>query len=104
MLSRLVKVAKSEDLPNGQVRGFTADGLRLLLARVEGQLFAMIDICSHENAASPHSRRARSPGGCPRHGTLFEMRTGEVICPPAFEPFPTLPVEVHGEDIFVGLP
>ena len=31
---------------------------------------------------------------CPRHGAQFDVRTGEVVTPPAYEPTTTFPVRV----------
>ena len=31
---------------------------------------------------------------CPRHGARFDIRTGEVTAPPAYEPVDTFPVQV----------
>ncbi|MGH8312562.1 MAG: nitrite reductase (NAD(P)H) small subunit [Gammaproteobacteria bacterium] len=32
---------------------------------------------------------------CPRHGAQFDILTGEVLAPPAYEPVATFPVRVH---------
>jgi len=35
---------------------------------------------------------------CPRHGARFDVRTGAVTCPPAYEPIASFPVhEVDGQ-------
>ena len=32
---------------------------------------------------------------CPRHAARFNLRTGEALSPPFYEPVPTLPARVH---------
>jgi len=39
---------------------------------------------------------------CPCHGSQFNVKTGEVVSPPANEPLTQYAVRVDGDDILVG--
>ncbi len=41
---------------------------------------------------------------CPRHGSMFDLRTGEACSLPATTPVPKYEVEVAGGDVTVVLP
>jgi 3-phenylpropionate/trans-cinnamate dioxygenase ferredoxin subunit len=41
---------------------------------------------------------------CPLHGATFDVRTGEVITPPAMEALTVYPVKIEGDDILIGTP
>ena len=96
-----VTVAKVQEIPAGQIKFVEADGTPMALGNVEGQIFAVGNICSHD--AGPLS------GGfldgyaieCPRHGARFDVRTGKVLCLPAAVPIPTYEVKVDGDEIKV---
>lgn len=102
-MSEFVKIATISDIPNGQVRVFPTNGMRVLLAHVEGQFFATADLCTHDNGPLGDGELDEFAIECPRHGARFDVRTGEVLCLPAVVPIPTFPVAVRGEDIYVGL-
>ncbi len=104
MVSKFVKVATVKDIPDGQVKVFSADGVPVLIAHAAGRFFATADLCTHDNGPLGDGSLDEYAIECPRHGARFDVRTGEVLCLPAVVPIPTYAIEVRGEDIFVGIP
>jgi 3-phenylpropionate/trans-cinnamate dioxygenase ferredoxin subunit len=82
-MADFVKVASLGELPPGAKKLLDLDGRAIALFNVEGQVYAIDDVC-------------------PRHGARFDVRTGKALCFPAFEPVETLAVEVRGDEIFVA--
>jgi 3-phenylpropionate/trans-cinnamate dioxygenase ferredoxin subunit len=81
-----------EDLLDGCVRPVLADGLRLLLCRVEGVVRALADTCTHDgDRLSPELVGGRAIR-CPRHGAQFDARDGSVLSGPATVPIKCYPV------------
>ena len=100
----LQKAASLADLSADVITGVEIAGTKIALYLVEGQPLATSDICTHEEC--PLSEEGEVVGGdvhCLCHGSKFNIRTGEVIDPPATEPLPTYAVEVRGQDVFVDL-
>jgi len=95
MSALFVTVARAGELPPGRMKCVEAGGRRLLLANVEGTLYATDDTCTHEDASlsggALHGRLVR----CPLHGSRFDLATGEALEEPAEVALRTYPVEVH---------
>lgn len=82
----------------------TVDRVRLVVASVEGDFYAVEDRCTH--AGCPFSDEADLSGAeiiCNCHGSEFDIRTGEVLRGPAEYPVRTIPVRLAGEDLEIDL-
>ncbi|HEX3705104.1 MAG TPA: Rieske (2Fe-2S) protein [Mycobacteriales bacterium] len=69
------------------------NGLPVLLTRVDGQIVALADRCTHRGA--PLSDGTRDETGCvvcPWHNSRFDLRTGQVERGPATRPQPAFEV------------
>jgi 3-phenylpropionate/trans-cinnamate dioxygenase ferredoxin subunit len=64
------------------------------------------DICTHAHALLHEGSldRVRCTIECALHGAEYDLRTGEVLTPPATEPVATFEVRVEGDEIKVALP
>jgi len=78
-------------------------GRRILLANVEGRLYAADDTCTHEEASLSTGFLKGELVKCPLHGSRFNVRTGEALEEPAEEKLRTYPVRLEGERILIGL-
>ena len=103
MTGEFLKIAKTSDVPAGAVRVFQAGGRQVALCNVEGQFFAVADLCTHDDGPLGEGELDDHQIECPRHGARFDIRTGKALCLPAVVPVPTFPVEVRGDDIYVGV-
>lgn len=61
-------------------------GYRVRVARVSGRLYAFEDRCTHDDSPFEDAPIEGCEIICPRHGARFDLRTGEVLAPPAYEP------------------
>jgi nitrite reductase/ring-hydroxylating ferredoxin subunit len=99
-----VTVGDADEVPEGEAKAFDVNGAEVAVARVEGELFAFSDICTHRhcNLASGGEIDDHTIE-CECHGSVFDMRTGEVVNPPAPDPLEVFEVrEVDGQ-IQVGV-
>lgn len=71
-----------------------ASGTRIALFRVDGEIHAIGDRCSHAEASLAEGDVYGNEVECPRHGAAFDIRTGEALTLPASRPVPTFPVRV----------
>lgn len=98
-----VAVAKTTDVTPGQMKSFTIDGKRVLIANWEGTLFATQDLCTHDNGTLSDGELVDGEIECPRHGGRFDPKTGAVIALPPMFPIKTFAVRTEGDDILVAL-
>ena len=98
-----VEVAASDAIPDGEARTFTVDGIRIAVARVEGELFAVQDLCTHDDGPLGEGRLQGHAIQCPRHGAQFDIRTGEVLVMPAIVPIDTFPVQEQDGKVLVSV-
>ncbi|WP_420125571.1 non-heme iron oxygenase ferredoxin subunit [Longimicrobium sp.] len=101
-----MKAAALSDLPEeGAVLGTEVEGRRVALARVDGEVYAFADNCSHRDF--PLSVGEVDPVSCTVtcewHGAAFDIRTGEPTCPPAFRPIAVYAVKVEDSEVWVEL-
>ncbi|MCY3898058.1 MAG: non-heme iron oxygenase ferredoxin subunit [Caldilineaceae bacterium] len=99
------RVAATEDLPPGESLLVELDGIRIAVFNLDGEFYAIEDVCTHDGG--PLVEGEILDGGqveCPRHGARFDIRTGEALSMPAFEPTPSYEVQVEGGDIYVEKP
>ncbi len=97
-------VARLDDIPDEGMRQFVVKGELIGLYRVGERVFALSDICTHEEAYltegefDPDDLEVE----CPRHASRFNIETGAVRILPATKPVRTYDVKIEGSEILVG--
>lgn len=100
-----VKVAQVSEISPGEMLAVDyPTGDAVLLANVEGVIYACDDICSHAYASLSEGDLNGAEVECPLHGAVFNVTTGEPLTPPANSPVKVYPVQVDGDDILVAPP
>jgi 3-phenylpropionate/trans-cinnamate dioxygenase ferredoxin subunit len=101
-----VVLCRREDLAPGEVRRFDGPDYRIALVRISDRYFAVGDRCSHEDYSLSGGEiwADECEIECPRHGSTFDLRTGEPCSLPATKPIPTYEVVIDGDDVVVTLP
>jgi len=102
-MSKFVKVGKVDDIPSGEALQAEVDGQMLALVAVEGKVFCVQDICTHEHAHLSEGFCEGFEIECPLHGSIFDVRTGEVKSLPATEDLRTFNVKVEDGEILVEI-
>lgn len=102
-MADLVTVALLGDVPPGTVKTFLVGDQRLALANVQGEIYAIQDVCTHDGGPLGDGEIDGYEVECPRHGARFDLRTGEVRRFPAVVGIKTYPVKVEGSEIKVAL-
>lgn len=88
-----------EELPEGAKKIVEVDGIEIGVFNCGGEFLAIEDRCSHDDGplAEGCLDEAACTIECPRHGSLFDLRTGVPKTLPAYEPVESFPVTV-GDD------
>jgi ferredoxin-NADP reductase/nitrite reductase/ring-hydroxylating ferredoxin subunit len=96
-----VKVANAKDIQPSQMKEVEVNGENICVANVEGKFYAIGSICTHEGGPLADGTLEGYEVECPWHNSKFDVRTGEVISPPASEPEPAYEVKVDGDNILI---
>ena len=98
------------DVPIGSAEAFAegvgtlveVDDERIAVFRVDGELWAIADRCSHAEASLSEGEVFDHEVECPRHGAVFDVRTGMPLSLPATKPVRTYRTRVD-ESGFVAV-
>ena len=96
MATRMVALAPSSELVEGKARVFEAENVRIALCKVESRIYAIEDLCTHDDGPLGEGSVHGFAIECPRHGARFDVRDGSVLRMPAACPVRTFPV--HEKD------
>jgi 3-phenylpropionate/trans-cinnamate dioxygenase ferredoxin subunit len=96
MSRTFVDICTIDDLPPGAKRVVEWEDLEIGIVNCDGELLAVEDRCSHDNGDLMEGivDTASCTVECPRHGSLFDLRTGKPLNLPAYVPIDTYPVAV----------
>ena len=94
-MSEWVDVSDVESFPPGEHRRVDVDDVPVAVFNLEGDYFAIEDVCTHDYGQLTGGCIEGDEIVCPRHAARFNIKTGEALTPPAYEPLPTLEVRVH---------
>jgi 3-phenylpropionate/trans-cinnamate dioxygenase ferredoxin subunit len=81
-----IDVAAVADVPPGDYASVEIDGRFVAVFNVDGQFFAIDDLCTHDGGGLAGGAIEGDQVICPRHGARFCLRTGAALTPPAYEP------------------
>jgi 3-phenylpropionate/trans-cinnamate dioxygenase ferredoxin subunit len=101
-----VTLCRLEDLPDAEARRFDGDGYRVAVVRIGDDVYAIGDRCSHadvslsEGLVDPDDRTVE----CIKHGSTFDLRTGEPQSLPATRPVPVYDVRVRDGLVVMEVP
>jgi nitrite reductase/ring-hydroxylating ferredoxin subunit len=105
MTETWVRVTAKSDVPENGVIGVRAGDHDTTFYRLPGDEFrATGNICTHEYARLSEGWMEGREIECYLHAARFNVRTGEVLCPPADVYLRIFDVKVEGDDLLVRLP
>ena len=96
-----VPVAKTSHVPPGAMMVIAVDRERIILANVDGQFYALRDMCGHRNAPLSRGRLDGHIVECPLHFAQFDVRTGKLVDGPISADVPAYEVRVEGDTILL---
>ena len=72
------RVANKKDIKEGGLLGVELDGNKVALAMIDGQVFAIDAVCSHQGAPLEDGTLEDFNLTCPWHYAVFDVRNGKV--------------------------
>lgn len=101
-MSDFVRVAGRGDVPAGEMLIVEIKGEEIVLANVDGQIYAFGNGCTHRGGPLGEGLLEGEEVECPFHQGRFNVKTGEAVQEPPTDPIPTYEVQVDGDDIKVA--
>ena len=74
------------------------------VVRTGGEVFALHDVCSHEEVPLSEGEVYDHTVECWLHGSCFDLRTGKPTGRQRPSRSPTYPVKIDGDDVLVACP
>jgi 3-phenylpropionate/trans-cinnamate dioxygenase ferredoxin subunit len=101
-----VTICKVGDVKPGTAERYDVNGYRVCVVRIGDDWYAINDTCSHADYSLCEGDvwEDECEIECPKHGSTFDLRTGEPQTLPATRPVAVYPVRVDGDDVVVTLP
>jgi 3-phenylpropionate/trans-cinnamate dioxygenase ferredoxin subunit len=93
-MSDWTHVAPLADFPPGSRRVVGVDGVQVAVFNLDGEIHAIEDVCSHDGGELASGELEGVEIVCPRHGARFDIRTGAVTAPPAYDGVAVLPTRI----------
>ena len=103
MSDQWIDVSATEDIPEDDVIGVDIAGKSIALYRVEGEVFATDNLCTHGNARLCDGFLEGHEIECPLHQGKFDIRNGKAMCAPLTEDVKTYPIKIEGDRVFVAV-
>jgi len=105
LMSELIKVATLDEIPVNGSKLVELDDVRVALFNLAGEIYAIEDVCTHDGGPLVEGTIVNGcEVVCPRHGARFDIRTGEALSFPAFEPTNTFDVQIKGNEVWLESP
>jgi len=97
-------VCKTDELNDGQLLSFDYDDKKIMLAKMQGKIFATDRTCTHEEADLSTGILTEQGVTCPLHLSVFNLENGNPENLPAEEPLETFNIKTNENEIYVEVP
>jgi 3-phenylpropionate/trans-cinnamate dioxygenase ferredoxin subunit len=101
-MSGAVRVCETKDVPPGEARRFSLEGREVAVVNLGEAGFRALDaICSHAHYYLDEGEvdADLETIECPKHGSTFDLNTGNPKTLPATQPVDTFAVTIDGDDV-----
>jgi 3-phenylpropionate/trans-cinnamate dioxygenase ferredoxin subunit len=102
----VIELCRLDELEPGAARRFDVDGHRIAVVRIDDDVYAIGDRCTHQDISlsegEVHCEDRELE--CWKHGSTFSLETGEPQSLPATQPTPVYAVTVVDGEVRVDLP
>ena len=98
-----VRIGALDDLPDGRGVRVEVGEHRVALFRLDRTVYALGDRCSHAEASLAEGELWDGAVECPRHGSEFDLVTGEPSSLPATSPVPVYSTMIRDDDVYLTI-
>lgn len=99
-----VNVASTNDIQPSQMKAVLLGDETVCIANVTGNFFAFGDVCTHMGCSLAEGTLSNTEVKCLCHGSIFDVKTGDVKHGPATKKEPIYEVKIDGSSILIRKP
>ena len=94
-MSSWVDIAQHGEISPGGMSVFSLEHAEIVVINLNDKYFAIEDVCTHDGSEISSGCLLGHAIECPRHGARFDIRSGEVLDPPAYEPIRVFEIRIN---------
>jgi 3-phenylpropionate/trans-cinnamate dioxygenase ferredoxin subunit len=103
-MAEFARACALSEVPDEGAIGVQVGEIPVAIVRAEGEVYAIHDVCSHEEVPLSEGEVYDHTVECWLHGSCFDLRTGKPTGLPATRAVATYSVKIDGDDVYVALP
>ncbi len=103
MADEFKMLCTEDEIAEGTVKTFKVEEKAIAVARYEGVLYAVDNICTHDEGELGAGDVVKGQIQCPRHGARFDLKTGNATQMPAVIGIKTYRIKIENGDILAAL-
>jgi nitrite reductase/ring-hydroxylating ferredoxin subunit len=98
------RLTGAASLPKGEARRYEVAGEGVCVVHADdGGFYAVSDLCTHEDQSLSEGWITGCEIECPRHNSIFNLKTGEAVSLPAEIPLRVYPAQLDGDDLLIEI-
>lgn len=101
LLGNWIKACSTNNVGSGELFSFDHDDKKILLANLEGKIYATDRTCTHAEADLSTGILSEEGIRCPLHLSVFNLQNGHPQNPPAEQSLKTYNVKIENNEVYV---
>ena len=98
-----VKTINISEIDENSVKVVNIENKDIAIFNVDGEFYAIDDLCSHAEASLAEGEVFDCKVECPLHGAEFDLKTGEAVTLPATRPVDTYMISVENDILYLEM-
>ncbi len=99
-----VVVGKTSEVQDGKLMHITAGGKEIVVTKLDGNYYAMDNVCAHAGADLHEGELNNNELTCPWHGARWDIKTGNLISfPQKLKPLQSHEISIEKDTLYVEI-
>ena len=99
-----VVVGKTLEVQDGKLMHITAGGKEIVVTKLDGNYYAMDNVCTHAGADLHEGELNNNELTCPWHGARWDIKTGNLISfPQKLKPLQSHKISIEKDTLYVEI-
>ncbi|HEU4467454.1 MAG TPA: Rieske 2Fe-2S domain-containing protein [Nitrososphaeraceae archaeon] len=99
-----VVVGKTSEVQDGKLMHITAGGKEIVVTKLDGNYYAMDNVCAHAGADLHEGELNNNELTCPWHGAKWDIKTGNLISfPQKLKPLQSHKISIEKDIVYVEI-
>ena len=99
-----VVVGKTSEVQDGKLMHITAGGKEIVVTKLDGNYYAMVNVCTHAGADLHEGELSNNELTCPWHGAKWDIKTGNLISfPQKLKPLQSHKISIENDTLYIEI-